>query len=271
MEMDVFEKVLADYSAMGGGYVSLSPMVGDIFFDTLLARRIQLISEYPLIRGTSVTTNAVYADRFPDSELKFIINHFNRVHISIYGLDEQEYHTMTQKDTYERMIRSIRRIISLMDEDTVLFGFRFLKNRTDSEIQNWMQEHFGSIYPYSSTVTYSNWGGALDDSKLLPWDAEWTKKIESVEPCLLPLLAVQVFSNGDVSFCPCADYDGVRELSLGNITTKTLEELYNSERVRDLWNNIPDTPLFCKGCSFYRPLSDINEHIFENPLDVVGG
>lgn len=273
MELDVFEKVLVDYSAMGGGYLSLTPMIGDIFLDPLLPQRLQLISKYPRIKAISITTNAVFADRFSDVELQFIVNHLKKFHISVYGIDEEEYHTITQKNTYERMLQSIRKIITFIDKDTVVFGFRLFKNRSNLEIENWMQDNFGSIYPYNSTITYSNWGGAIDDSKKLPWNAEWTKKIESSEPCLLPLLAIQVFSNGDVSFCACADYDGDEELSLGNITKHTLEELFNSERVRDLWNSTSDIPLFCKECTFYRPLSYIkdNEHILENPLHMVGG
>jgi radical SAM protein with 4Fe4S-binding SPASM domain len=273
MGMDLFQKVLRDYTAMGGGYLSLTPVVGDIFFDPHLVKRIALISDYPSIKSVSVTTNAVYADRFSDDDLKSVVNRLDRIHISVYGLDEQEYCTMTRRDTYHKMLCSIRKIVDLTDRDNVAFGFRLLKNRTGSEIQTWIEENFGSSYPYSCTTTYSNWGGSLDESSDLPGDAQWAKKIQCAEPCLIPLLAAQVFSNGDVSFCPCADYEGDRELLLGNIATRTLGEIYNSDRTKNLWLNYPKVPDFCKNCSFYRPLSDLkeNEHILEHPLDLVGG
>jgi len=273
MGMSLFQKVLHDYSEMGGGYLSLTPMVGDIFFDPHLLKRLELISDYPPIKSVSVTTNGVYADRFSDDDLKYIVNQFGRIHISVYGLDEQEYHTMTRKDTYRKMLCSIRKVVDLTDRDNIVFGFRLLKNRTDSEIQTWIEENFGLSYPHSSTTSYSNWGGSLDDSEILPGDAQWTKKIQSSEPCLIPLLAAQIFSNGDVSFCACADYEGDRELLLGNIADKTFGEIYNSDKTRNLWLNSPKIPDICKNCSFYRPLSDLksNEHILEYPLDMVGG
>lgn len=273
MDMDLFQKVLNDYSEMGGGYLSLTPVVGDIFFDPHLLERIALISDYPLIRNVSVTTNAVYADRYSDDDLKYIVNQLGRIHISVYGLDEQEYRTMTRRNTYHKMLCSIRKVVDLTDRDNIAFGFRLLNNRTDSEIQNWIEENFGSIYPYGYTTTYSNWGGSLDESVILPGDAQWTKKIQSSEPCLIPLLAAQILSNGDVSFCPCADYEGDHELLLGNIADQTLGEIYNSNKTRNLWLNSPKIPDICKNCSFYRPLSDLknNEHVLEYPLDMVGG
>lgn len=273
MTMSLFEKVLHDYSEMGGGYLSLTPVVGDIFFDPHLLKRIALISDYPSIKSVSVTTNAVYAEKFSDGDLKYIVNRFGRLHISIYGLDEQEYHTMTRRNTYHKMLRSIQKIVDLTDRDNIVFGLRLLKNRADSEIQTWIEENFGSSYPYSYTTSYSNWGGSLDDSVNLPGDAQWTKKILSTEPCLIPLSAAQIFSNGDVSFCPCADYEGDRELLLGNIAVQTLGEIYNSEKTRNLWLNFPKIPDICKNCSFYRPLSGLknNGNILEYPLDLIGG
>jgi radical SAM protein with 4Fe4S-binding SPASM domain len=273
MKMDVFRKVLRDYSDMGGGYLSLTPMVGDIFFDKFLPERLEMISDYPLIKNISVTTNAVCADNFSDESLKYIINQFDRFHISVYGLDENEYFTMTQRKTYSKMIHSIEKILDITEKENIVFGFRLLKNRSGSEIETWFEDNFGKIYPYSYTNMYSNWGCSLDHLVILPWDASWNKKDESDEPCLIPLLGMQIFPNGDVSFCACADFECNPELYLGNIIINSLGEIYNSEKTKNLWHNLPKVPDICKNCSFYKPISDLknNENIFESPLDMVGG
>lgn len=44
--------------------------------------------------------------------------------------------------------------------------------------------------------------------------AEWNHSKYNTGQCLIPLVALQVFVNGDVSFCPCSDYDGAKDLSL---------------------------------------------------------
>lgn len=61
MPMDLFEKVLDDYSAMGGGAISLTPTVGDVLLDRRLAKRMDAIRRHPEIRAVSFTTNAVLA------------------------------------------------------------------------------------------------------------------------------------------------------------------------------------------------------------------
>ena len=102
MSMELFEKVLKDYSEMGGGKLSLTPRTGELFLDPHLADRLRLIRKYPKITGLSVTTNAVLADQFNEHDLRFIVNNFEKIQISTYGLDEEEYFTMTQRNVYSK-------------------------------------------------------------------------------------------------------------------------------------------------------------------------
>ena len=95
-----------------------------------------VLKKYPKITGLSVTTNAVLSDRYNDLELKFILSSFERFHISIYGLDGEEYQTMTQKSHYTRMLLNVAKIVELADnKNNIVFGFRFLKSHTDDEIR----------------------------------------------------------------------------------------------------------------------------------------
>jgi molybdenum cofactor biosynthesis enzyme MoaA len=109
MPTERFEKVLQDYSEIGGGYLSLTPR-GEIFLDPYLVKRMSLLGEYPRIKGVSVTTNAVPIDRFSDDELMLILNSLIRIHISIYGLDREEHRLITQRDFYPRVVSNIKKI-----------------------------------------------------------------------------------------------------------------------------------------------------------------
>ena len=274
MPMETFEKFLADYSAMGGGALSLTPVVGDVFLDDFLMERIAAIRKHELITSLSFTTNAVASDRLTDEELKFVLDNTDRVHISVYGIDDEEYSAMTRRDHYERTVRNIKRIMGLSaDKGRLRLGFRFLKKRDEGEVQAWLLENFGALIPYTGTNRFANWGAAMDTTSGLPFSAEWLEEKTNRSQCLIPLVACQVFADGGVSFCHCDDYDATEELSLGNIAENTLIDLYNSEKARSLWDFEHRVPDFCRKCSFHIPLSELPryESAFENPLDFIGG
>jgi radical SAM protein with 4Fe4S-binding SPASM domain len=219
-------------------------------------------------------TNAIVSDAFNDSELKFILEKFERIHISIYGLDSEEYQTMTRRSYYPRMLNSVKRIIKLSEgKQNIFIGFRFLKNHTIEDIKIWIQQNFESEIPFNFTNSYSNWGNAIETSKKLPFDGLWLPTPENKEQCLIPLFAFQIFSNGDISFCPCPDYNGVVDLKLGNIAKNNLCDIYNSRKCQELWNFNTHIPDFCKKCSFFKPLSELPhyENAINNPLELIGG
>jgi len=90
---------------------------------------------------------------------------------------------------------------------------------------------------------------------------------------MIPMTACMVFSNGNVSFCPCDNYDDAVELRLGNITEATLSEIYNSAVSGRLWNwGKYGTPRFCQHCSFHKSMAIIAENpsILADPHKLVG-
>jgi len=274
MPLDLFEKVLKDYSDMGGGKLSLTPKIGDIFLDKLLIERLKIVTKYPKITGISVTTNGIASSVLSETELKFVLHCFERFHISIYGLDAEEYRVMTRRSQYLKMLKNVKRIIDLSKNATnIVFGFRFLKNHTEDEIKIWIQQNFGCQIPFSFTNSYSNWGNAIDTNSKLPFDAEWIPIKENTVPCLIPLFACQIYSNGDVSFCACPDFDINDELRLGNLKEKDLTDIYNSNKCKELWNFNNKMPNYCKYCTFHKPISDIEEYskTIENPINFIGG
>jgi MoaA/NifB/PqqE/SkfB family radical SAM enzyme len=268
MPLERFEKVLNDYSSMGGGYLSLTPR-GEVFLDPLLMERISLLNKYPRIKGISVTTNAVPIDRFSDRSLRQLLKSFIRIHISIYGLDSEEYSLMTRRDFYSRMVSNINKIIEFVDRDktSICFGFRLLKAHSEKDIVDWLQKNLGTAdLPFGYTYTYTNWRGAFSDP--LPFEGKWQERAQGKCHCIMPLIEGVVYSNGDVSYCPCTEFDIIEEFKLGNIDDQSLSDIFNSDKNRDLWSNLPKT---CLTCSYYHPITQLPLSAFQDPVSLIGG
>jgi hypothetical protein len=275
MPLHLFKRVLDNYIAMGGGCLSLTPVIGDIFMDSLLLERIKLLEQYRErgIQSLSVTTNAVMAHKYRSNNLQYVVNSFDRFHISIYGRDGTEHFALTRRDTFDAMIRSVREITNLAnDSGRIRVGFRLLGGYSDEELSEWIMKYFGKPIPFQAINTYANWGNIdITGSNAAP--DMWHPVVNNTTQCLIPLLAMQVFSNGNVSFCACSDYNADIELSLGNIMDADLLTLYNTDKARQLWDFEKRMPAFCRRCSFHRPIDQLGEFmwVFDRPLDFIGG
>lgn len=277
MPMELFEHVLKEYTEIGGGFLSLTPMLGDIFLDKLLLERLRLIKKYPSIKNLSFTTNAVFSDQYNDEELRSILKNSDKILISIYGINPEEHKTITKHDDYRRAMNSISRMLDLVDNrKKIIFHLRLLNEYNDVQIRNWIHTKFGTDVDYGKISRYANWGGALKTEKDFALRHNFIPAKNNTSTCVIPLAACQVFSNGDISFCPCADFNGTGVFHLGNIMEQPLEKIYNAKKTKTLWSmgNRNRLPNICIKCTFHRPLSDLPkryEFMFEDPLSFIGG
>jgi MoaA/NifB/PqqE/SkfB family radical SAM enzyme len=284
MTMPVFKKTVEDYVSLGGGYLSLTPLVGEVLLDPSLTERLQYLELFAHKIELGVTTNAAMACRYSDDELKYILGRFTKISISVYGLDPVEYNQLTQRKNFKKALEGIRRIITCSSQP-VSMEFRLLKKRTQEQLNDWLKNEVmigvnasaGALKTKinSSTTNYANWGIYNKNNNPLPGDAHWTtlKKTDNVPQCLIPLFACLVFSNGNVSYCPCDNFDDIEELRLGNIMERSLTRIYNSQRAHELWHwEQYGTPRFCRNCSFHIPLSILqtNSTILSDPHQIVG-
>lgn len=276
MDEYLFEKTISDYCDIGGGHLSLSPTRGDVFLDKHLLKRFQYVNKQELIKTVSITTNAVGASRFCEQDLSYIINSIDFMQISIYGLDEDEYFTMTRrKGCYEKMVANVKNIVRLNEKSSIYLSFRFLKNHTQSVVEQWILAHFGYLVPYGYIREYMNWGGDMDTTKTLPHGAKWLTARETKDIyCYLPIVSTKVFVNGDVKFCNCVDYNNVSENTLGNIKSSKLIDLYNGEKAKKLFRKGISK---CHKCSVKpdRSLASIENlylsGILDEPTKYMGG
>jgi molybdenum cofactor biosynthesis enzyme MoaA len=104
MSQAIFEQAECDYVDLGGGFLSLTRLVADLFLDRDLLDRLRYLEPVPEVTALGVTTNGAMAHRFNDAELGYIFSRFSFLSISIYSVDEAEYQAMTRKKAYARKI-----------------------------------------------------------------------------------------------------------------------------------------------------------------------
>ena len=123
---------------------------------------------------------------------------------------------MTRRKFYRKAIAGIKMLFDLLeDKEKLVLSFRLLRKRDKKYLDNWVHDNIGGGVKILNYInTYSNWG-VLDDSHPLPHDANWLeRRSENLKKqCLIPLAAMQVFSNGNVSFCSCDDFDNIDSLN----------------------------------------------------------
>jgi MoaA/NifB/PqqE/SkfB family radical SAM enzyme len=264
MDMDLFKKIVADYCEIGGGDISLTPVAGDIFLDKYLPERIHYLKNQNKIKDIGFITNAIAAYGFSDQDLRFIINSTYRIDISIYGLNEGEYSSMTMTNgNYDKMIESAKRIVNFNEKSLITFGFRFLINHSQTEIEQWIINNFKKNIPFGYTIEYGNWGGEMNMKKPLSSDNKWMPVQRDIKkmPCYFPLASTKVYLNGDVNFCLCIDYNNdIAENKIGNIKHEKLIDIYNGTKASHLWRKGFSK---CKICTFKNiPLINFIEDFF---------
>ena len=277
MTPDLFEEVCQQYSAMGGGPMSLTPVVGDVLLDKELPSRLAVLQRYRSFIQPSVTTNLYALDRFPDEVISAMLETLVRIHISVYGTTQEENAAITQRNNFKKFAPSARRLAELCERGSqrcsVWVSFRNLHEYRTDALRRYVLDNFGQDWFKGVTVRYSNWGGRM--SGPLPGDAQWAPATENHCTCILLIVALQVYWDGRVSTCACCDYDAGKDLAVGDVREQTLSQIYNSAANRQIWADQEAGELkgICQHCTFHVPLSRLAEHppVGQGWFDFAGG
>lgn len=277
MSMELLRKVLRDYESMGGGYFSLTPMVGDFLLDHQLAERLAALRDHKYSVFPSVTTNLYALDRHADDVVAALLDQFCRLHISIYGITAEECQALTRRGHFPRLLVNLRRLAQLCEASArmceIKLTFRLTRDRSHQELEEFLQTNCGRVFPYDVSIQYANWGNTMGGR--LPGDARYAPAQENRAPCALLAVAMQVYWDGRVSACACCDYDTCQDLYLGDAKAQSLLDIFNSEASRRIWqqHESGNLPGICRKCTFFYPLRALHPgHPIPNKItDFIGG
>ena len=72
MSMATFTKAIKEYAQMGGGALSLTPIVGDALLDPHLLERFKVLDGYPTVNQITLTTNGICMDQYTDEDISYL-------------------------------------------------------------------------------------------------------------------------------------------------------------------------------------------------------
>jgi len=264
MPQALFEKTIGDYVEMGGGAVSLTPIVGDVLVDPLLTDRMDTLENAREITNVSLVTNGIGWKRLPEPVRRSILVRLDAISISIGGLDDASYKTMFGVDRFRQVRAAIDDMcdLKLRHRLRVEIHLMFRVNReiddllTDRRMNDFRAEGVTSI---SAINRFANWGGMVGKQDLPPGaslvavdtspDAVRQAK---TNPCFVFNLTPEVTATGLVTACGCMNAEA-RELILGDVRTEHLRDIWQGETRRQLRQAFGTDRLsnICKQCSYY--------------------
>ena len=253
----VFEKAVADFVAIGGGSVDLTPAVGDALIHPKFVERVKYLRSFPEIDRITLATNAILLDRAGVADV--LDAGLSRINISLAGFDAEMYQRIYRNPGYVKVRKNIEHSLALNFERAEPVPI-FLCLRPDqpwSEVSR--QPEFEALLKYRPKVEYmqvfSRSGGLMDS---LPECMEHAAPVlrQRSAPCAMTYTVLLVRSDGQVQVCACASSVNAPALIVGDIATETLLEIWTGERVRALRNSFGDGTLNpnCSRCDyFYQP------------------
>jgi predicted O-methyltransferase YrrM len=265
MSDELFMEIIRQYAEMRGGYLSLTPMVGDILLDKHIPQRLKLLQEVRDIITPSITSNLFALGSWDDDTVVQMLQTFQMLHVSCYGISPEEHRAITRRDQFDCFLTQMRRLIKLKKESNasaeIAIGFRALYQHAPETVQEFQLREFGQVVKTSGVCSvYCNWGNSM--SGPLPGEAYFQPAGFNTSPCLFLTMAMMVFWNGAVSACACCDFNGDSDLALGELGKDgTLMGLFNGERNHRIWQQHQNSalPRYCERCSFHKPLDSLHD------------
>jgi radical SAM protein with 4Fe4S-binding SPASM domain len=250
----VFEKAVADFVAIGGGSVDLTPAVGDALIHPKFVERVKHLRSFPQIDRITLTTNAILLDRHGVADV--LEAGLSRINISVAGFDAEMYQRIYRNPGYAKVRRNIEQLLALNAEraEPIPIFLCLRPDRPWKEVSR--QPEFEALLKYRPQVEYiqvfSRSGGLMDTLPEGMQHAEPMLRQRSA-PCAMTYSGLMVRSDGKVQICACESSVNAPELIVGDIGTETLLEIWTGERVRALRNSFGDGTLNpnCSRCDYY--------------------
>lgn len=255
MSNEVFQKIIDDYCNMGGGVIELTPVVGEILVDKNIYDKIAYAHSKEKITDIIFYTNGIALS--PEVTDRLLTSGIKKISISTSGFSKEMYQRVYRSNKYEQVFENILYLLKTNEEQgkPIDIELYIRGDKAHSEIRESVD--YKQIAQYTCNIVfthyYDDWGGVIRQNDL-SGNMILSSPMKKKGTCYLLTYYPKVLVNGDVSACGCRDYNGSKELYLGNIQKNSLSEIWNNGLLDQLFKRFEneDYPETCKNCNQYR-------------------
>lgn len=259
LDFNLFKKAVDEAVALGVVEIDFSVIIGEPFLDVHFLEQARYVSRFPQIVETGFNTTLQWLHRFNLDEV--FSCRFKWICISTALSGRDKYREFFGVDKYDQMLTNL---VALLTEnnrrgrpihldirikptnepiDNVLGhpDFRMINSLTSQDLVKDVDRDFG----------VDDWNGAVQ----LPSYMKMGPLIpRAFRPCCHLYEGLVVYSNGKIGVCLCRDFDATSQLTVGNVATEEIGQLWNGSKVMQLrsewrWKN--KIPEICKSCRLY--------------------
>lgn len=256
MDLALFEKIVKEYAATGGGPVTLTPLVGDALLDPHLLERLRILDACPQVSQVSLTTNAIALERYSDDEVRQILQVIGCIQVSIGGLDTATYKTLYGVDRFAQVQKGMERLLTLRkevaDPPHINFAFRTNDWRFELRFRRQLARYRQQGAFVSHIWNYANYAGLVQDDDKLQLKVI-DGGMEKRQPCIYAVVHMAIGWDGRITACGCADFEGTA-LKIGQAGEAPLAEIWSGQKRRLILDSFATGKLtkICRECSAYQ-------------------
>jgi radical SAM protein with 4Fe4S-binding SPASM domain len=258
MSDKIFQKSVDDYASIGGGSVSLTPIVGDALLDPKFLDRVKYLRSMPQIDRINVITNGILLHKHGIKNI--LQSGLSSITLSTPGFEEKMYQRIYRSNSYEKVRQNILELLKqnteLKNPIPIVIGLR-----SDRPLKEILKDpDFQPILSFNPIIDFA-WAYTSVGGKISPDTLPKEMKIRSMpiknEACVNLYNGPMVLSDGNVLACHCvAAMDASEDLGIGNILDSDLGIIWKGNRLKELINSFGKSTLnpTCANCDMYRNL-----------------
>lgn len=254
----VFHKAVDDFVACGGGSVGLTPIVGDALIHPAFLERVRYLRSLPSIDRIWLTTNAILLDKFGIGAV--LDSGLTSITISTAGFERSMYERVYRSTAYPRMLRNVTELVEKNSQRSAPLPITIAlrPDRPRSEVMK--DPDFQPILAHRPQLDFAWAFGAIRGNvagESLLNEMRFRLVPLKAEACVQTYNGLMVLADGTVIGCSCvAAMDAQADLTVGNILTTSLLDIWQGEQEQRLRASFGDGPLngSCASCDVYRNL-----------------
>lgn len=271
MDEGLFDKIIADFLAIGGGPVSISPVVGETLLNKDIVKHAQKLKNLPSITGVGFHTNLLALTNYTDDEIEIMLNSIDWLGVSL-GANKDDYRGAFGVDGFEKVLASVECLLRYKKRGNLLpqisFNGRALKKNPIVDQRLLAMANELGIPAISWIGAYADWGGETQDFSQEHQIIKTNRSGVITPTCKHMIMYGTIFANGEVTACPCADAYG--KMKIGSVKEMSLSEILANPARRELIMNFHEGKPhpYCAKCTFYEPFNPVeaaNWHDWVSP------